>query len=75
MQLKPSRKREIRGSVVAVKRPCWVLSCPWTWSNVNCCFLALATCEGEEGAEAVPAPEATGAEVVTSIDTEVDEVV
>jgi hypothetical protein len=41
---------------------------------VNCCFLALATCEGEEGAEVVPAPDAVGAEDVTSMDTEVDEV-
>lgn len=73
MQLKPSRKREIRGCVVPVKRSCWVLSCPCTWSNVKCCFLALATCEGDEGAEVEPAPGAAGAEVVTSMDTEVDE--
>ena len=51
-----------------------MLSCPCTWSNVNCCFFALATGEGDEGAVVVPAPEAAGAEVVTSMDTEVDEV-
>ena len=40
---------------------------------MKCCFLALATGEGDEGADVVPAPEAAGAEVVTSMDTEVDE--
>lgn len=74
MQLKPSRKREMRGCAVEVNRACWVLSCPCTWSNVKCCFFALATGDGDEGAVVVPAPEAAGAEVVTSMDTEVDAV-
>ena len=41
---------------------------------MKCCFLALATGEGDGGAVAVLAPGAAGAEVVTSMETEVDEV-
>jgi len=35
----------------------------------------MATCEGEEGAEVVPASGAVGTEVVTSMDIEVDDMV
>jgi hypothetical protein len=73
VQLNPSRNRAIRGCVVAWKSACWVVSCPWTWSNVKCCFLALAAGEGDGGAVTVPPPGAAGADVVASMETEVDE--
>lgn len=65
MQLKPSRKREIRGRAVVVKSACCVVVGEWTWSKVKTCFLPGVA--GEE--RAVAEPEVAGAAETASTET------
>lgn len=65
VQLKPSRKREMRGWAVVVKSACCVVLGEWTWSKVNTCFFPGVA--GEE--RAVAEPEAAGAAETASTET------
>ena len=68
VQLNPSVKREIRGWAVDSNISYWVVGGPWTWSNVNTCFL-LAPVADAEGA-----PAFTTAADGGSTETELDDV-
>lgn len=66
VQLKPSRKREMRGRAVLVNRACCVVSGEWTWSKEKTCFFAFGVVGVATAAED---PEVAGAAEDASIAT------
>jgi hypothetical protein len=72
VQLKPSMKREMRGCAVEVKRACWLAGGGCTWSKENTCFFGAEAEETTEAAAVVP--DADGALVEASTETDVEEV-
>jgi hypothetical protein len=71
VQLKPSTKREMRGSALAVNISCWVAGGPCTRSKEKTCFFAAAAAEAAEAGGAAPP---VGGPVALSTETWFEEV-